>query len=297
MMAPDSDYALIDFGEGRRLEQWGPVRVVRPDARALGSPVRPPADWDNVDARFEGRMGLGTWQRRRPVPDAWIIGHGGLQFEVRLAPSMHLGLFPEQATQWTWMRTTLAGAPPLDVLNLFAYTGGASIALAALGHRVTHVDASRPAIGWARKNAALNGTATIRWMHEDARRFVDREHRRGRRYDAVLMDPPAFGRGPAGTWRLDRDVGDLLEAAAGLLGPRPAFVLVNVYSGQQLDAGGLERLIACATSQRIDPARSLLEADTLTLSSLDGRHLATGIYARQATRCEGLATAARGPAS
>ena len=124
----------------------------------------------------------------------------------------------------------LTGGP--TVLNLFAYTGGASIALAAAGARVTHVDASRPAIGWARENAALNGVSTIRWIHEDARRFVDRERRRGRQYDALLLDPPAFGRGPAGDWQLDRDLAGLLEAAIALLRPDPAFVLLNVYTGR-----------------------------------------------------------------
>jgi 23S rRNA (cytosine1962-C5)-methyltransferase len=172
-------------------------------------------------------------------------------------------------------------AGPPEVLNLFAYTGGASVALATAGARVTHVDASRPAIGWARENAALNGVSRIRWIHEDARRFVDREHRRGRQYDGLLLDPPAYGRGPAGDWKLDRDLGGLLEAAVALLRPHPAFVLLNVYSGD-LEAADLDRLLAWALDARPDlgglgPA----EAGTLMLSSADGRHLPTGIYARR----------------
>ena len=171
-------------------------------------------------------------------------------------------------------RSDSPGGPA--VLNLFAYTGGASIALAAAGARVTHVDASRPAIGWARENAALNGVSTIRWIHEDARRFVDRERRRGRQYDALLLDPPAFGRGPAGDWQLDRDLAGLLEAAIALLRPDPAFVLLNVYTGG-LDAGDLERLVAWALDARPDSGGlGPIEADTLSLTSADGRHCRRG---------------------
>jgi 23S rRNA (cytosine1962-C5)-methyltransferase len=186
------------------------------------------------------------------------------------------------------MREALAArpaGPPAEVLNLFAYTGGASVALATAGARVTHVDASRPAIGRARDNAATNGVHTIRWIQEDARRFVDRARRRGRRYDGLLLDPPAFGRGPAGDWRLDRDLADLLEAAAGLLAPDAAFVLVNVYSGD-LAAGDVERMLTWATG--IDPdgktppgePRLELDAGELALEAEDGRRLPTGIYAR-----------------
>jgi 23S rRNA (cytosine1962-C5)-methyltransferase len=169
-------------------------------------------------------------------------------------------------------------------LNLFAYTGGASVALAAAGWRVTHVDASRPAIGWARENAALNDVSTIRWIQEDARRFVDRERRRGRRYDALILDPPAFGRGPAGDWQLDRDLPGLLEAAVELLKESPAFVVLNVYTGDH-DAASLERLLAWALDGRPDRAGlGPIEADTLWLTAADGRRLATGVYARARSR-------------
>ena len=178
----------------------------------------------------------------------------------------------------------LTGGPA--VLNLFAYTGGASIALAAAGARVTHVDASRPAIGWARENAALNGVSTIRWIHEDARRFVDRERRRGRQYDALLLDPPAFGRGPAGDWQLDRDLAGLLESAIALLRPDPAFVLLNVYTGARRgDLDGCWRgpwtpgPTPAARSDRGDtlsltrgrPLGADSPAETLSLPSADGR--------------------------
>ena len=164
-------------------------------------------------------------------------------------------------------------------MNLFGYTGGASIALARAGARVTHVDVSRPAIGWARENAALNAVDTVRWIQEDARRFVDRERRRGSRYAGLLLDPPAFGRGPAGDWQLDRDLPALLDAAVALLEPDPAFVLVNVYSADA-DAGALERLLAWALDGRPAGSPPVVEADTLALSDAGGRRLPTGVYAR-----------------
>jgi 23S rRNA (cytosine1962-C5)-methyltransferase len=288
-----------------RLEAWGEVVLVRPDARASGPCHLAAGAWRAADAAFEGRIGQGgvgggRWRTARPLPDRWPIEHAGLQFLVGLAPSGHTGLFPEQAAHWIWMaealRTTTSessapptrdqsdpppgSADPPEVLNLFAYTGGASVALAMAGARVTHVDASRPAIGWARENAALNGVTTIRWIHEDARRFVDREQRRGRRYDGLLLDPPAFGRGPAGDWKLDRDLGGLLEAAVALLRPDPAFVLLNVYTGDQ-EAGDLDRLLAWALDTRPDlGGLGPIQADTLMLSTADGRQLPTGIFAR-----------------
>jgi 23S rRNA (cytosine1962-C5)-methyltransferase len=282
-------YSLLDFGDSARLERWGAHRLVRPDARAdpltVGPRRLPAAVWAEADARFEGRVGGGRWKAIRPLPDRWPVELDGLRFLAGCTPSGHTGLFPEQAAHWRWMREALAArtpssGPPPEVLNLFAYTGGASVALAAAGARVTHVDASRPAIGWARENAAANGVDTIRWIQEDARRFVDRARRRGRRYDGLLLDPPAFGRGPAGDWRLDRDLADLLEAAAGLLSPEPAFVLLNVYSGD-IGAPDLERLLAWATE--VDPAGQPgleLDADVLSLVAEDGRRLRTGVYAR-----------------
>jgi 23S rRNA (cytosine1962-C5)-methyltransferase len=301
-MGAAGPYILLDFGLGARLERWGDTLLVRPDGRAAGPRALPAEAWDRADAVFEGRLGGsgvggGRWLPGRlrsgaPLPDRWPIVHAGLRFSVGCAPSGHTGLFPEQAAHWAWMAETLRQTTPEsipastpessvgpEVLNLFAYTGGASVALAMAGARVTHVDASRPTIGWARENAALNGVSTIRWIHEDARRFVDREGRRGRRYDALLLDPPAFGRGPAGDWQLDRDLGGLLEAAVALLRPEPAFVVVNVYSGSSV-ADAVERLLGWALDGRDDAAAFSTEGGTLWLPSADGRELATGVYAR-----------------
>jgi 23S rRNA (cytosine1962-C5)-methyltransferase len=272
-------YQLLDFGEGARLERWGGRVLARSDPRAAGPRALDRAAWDRADAVFEGRVGGGRW--RPALPDRWPITHAGLEFLVGCAPSGHTGLFPEQAAHWRWIGSP--EKPPGDspgVLNLFAYTGGASVALAAAGWRVTHVDASRPAIGWARDNAARNGITTIRWIQEDARRFVDRERRRGRRYGGLILDPPAYGRGPAGPWQLDRDLPDLLEAAAALLEPEPAFVLVNVYTGDRT-AAELESLLSWALDSRGDQAGlGPVEAGELALTADDDRRLPTGIYAR-----------------
>jgi 23S rRNA (cytosine1962-C5)-methyltransferase len=285
-------HTLLDFGAGLgiggRLERWGDVVLARPDTRADGPRTLAAEAWERADAAFEGRIGGGQWHAGRPLPERWPIAHAGLQFLVGLAPSGHTGLFPEQATHWSWMAERLGsaaqpepGEPPPEVLNLFAYTGGASVALAKAGARVTHVDASRPAIGWARENAALNGVSTIRWIHEDARRFVDREGRRGRRYHGLLLDPPAFGRGPSGDWQLDRDLAGLLEAAVALLRPDPAFVVLNVYTESAV-ADTLERVLAWALDGREDTAALTTEGGTLWLPAADGRGLATGVYARAA---------------
>ncbi len=290
-------YSLLDFGliggSGRRLEQWGAHRLSRPDARATGTPTLDSTNWQAADAAFDGRVGGGRWQfaaGHGALPDRWEIAHAGLTFLAGCAPSGHTGLFPEQAAHWGWMTDALAALPrpePALVLNLFAYTGGASIALAVAGARVTHVDSSRPAVGWARDNAARNGVSTVRWIQEDARRFVDREHRRGTRYDALLLDPPAYGRGPAGDWQLDRDLDGLLEAAVGLLAPAPAFVLLNAYTGSR-DAGDLERLLSWALDARPDRfGLGPIEAEALSLTAEDSRTLPTGVYARAA--CAGVA--------
>jgi 23S rRNA (cytosine1962-C5)-methyltransferase len=276
-----ADYALLDFGGGRRLERWGDVHLARPDPAAAGPAALPPAAWKAAEAVFEGRVGGGRWQAARPLPERWTVAHAGHRWSVGCTPSGHTGLFPEQAAHWAWMRAALSPGAAPEVLNLFAYTGGASIALATAGARVTHVDASRPAIGWAQANAALNGVDTVRWIHEDARRFVARERRRGRRYEALLLDPPAFGRGPAGDWQLERDLGDLLDSAVELLAPEPAFVLVNVYSGG-MSAADLERLLGWALDARHPELAGRIAAATLDLTAEDGRRLPTGIYARAA---------------
>jgi 23S rRNA (cytosine1962-C5)-methyltransferase len=275
-----SNYVLLDAGGGERLEQWGPYRLRRPDPRATGVRAQPAAEWDRVDARFHGEAGRGRWERiGGAVPERWTIDHGGVILIVKLAPFKHTGVFPEQAEQWRWMtRAAAAKAParPLEILNLFAYTGGATVALAKAGHKVTHVDASKPALAWARENAAANGLAAdaVRWIQDDAATFVRREIKRGRTYDAALMDPPAFGHTPRGAiWRIDDQLEPLVADVLSLM-PDPVFFLINHYA-READAGELARAITPHL-----PSASQPEHGVLRLKTAAGRSLDTGVYAR-----------------
>ena len=263
----------------------GPAHPDPPESAGRGPRRLPGEAWTRADARFEGRVGGGRWETVRRLPDRWPVDLDGLRFSVGCAPSGHTGLFPEQAAHWRWLRETLAdrpvGGPPPRILNLFAYTGGASVALAASGARVTHVDASRPAIGWARENAAANGVSTIRWIQEDARRFVERARRRGTRYDGVLLGirPPTAAAPPA--------TGGWIAISATCWRPRQpfwprnqAFFLVNVYTGGAAPAD-LERLLSLGHRGRLSGQRRRCPGrERLRLDAVDRRRLPTGIYAR-----------------
>lgn len=281
---PSSSYVLLDAGGGERLEQWGPHRLRRPDPRATGVRALPSAEWDRVDARFHGEAGRGRWERMHDVPERWTIDHGGLTLVVKLAPFKHTGVFPEQAEHWRWMtRASAAGATrSQEILNLFAYTGGATVALAKAGHKVTHVDASKPALAWARENAAANGLANdaVRWIQDDAATFVRREIRRGRAYDAALMDPPAFGHTPrGGIWRVDDQLEPLVADVLSLL-PDPVFFLINHYA-READARDLARVVTPYLPASLRAEGSVrAEHGVLRLKTASGRPLDTGIYAR-----------------
>lgn len=222
------DYALLDAGEGNKLERWGEITLLRPDPQAVW-PMAAHAAPDAVYHR--SASGGGHWEFARPLPASWEIGYRDLTFRVRPTGFKHTGLFPEQAVNWDWMRERLA--PGASVLNLFAYTGGATIACAAAGAKVAHVDAAKGMVAWAKENLALSGLteAPVRFLVDDAMKFVLREQRRGNRYDAILMDPPSYGRGPTGEmWKIEKDLWPLVEAAAALLSDRPRFFLINSYT-------------------------------------------------------------------
>jgi 23S rRNA (cytosine1962-C5)-methyltransferase len=232
-----SDYALLDSGDGWKLERVGPYRFARPEPQALWRPRTATDQW-KVDARFSPAADeaeeMGRWRMTRPIPESWPVAWGDVRFLARCTPFRHLGFFPEQASQWTWMRARLA--PGSRVLNLFGYTGVASLVAAKAGAEVTHVDASKKAIGFARENQKLAGLddRPIRWIVDDALAFVKREARRGRHYDGVILDPPKFGRGPDGeTWRIEADLHTLLGALPAILaepGARPTFVIATLYA-------------------------------------------------------------------
>ncbi len=210
--------------------------VIAPEPQCLWLPRLASDAWARADAVFDPSddEDAGRWRRDAPVADSWPMRWGKVAFHARLTAFRHLAVFPEQAANWAWLETQLAGAePPVRVLNLFGYTGVASLVAASAGASVTHVDASRKAVGWGKDNAALSGLADapVRWICEDARKWVNRELRRGAHYDGIILDPPKYGRGPGGeVWRLHADLPALLTGCAALLSPDASFLLMNAYS-------------------------------------------------------------------
>ena len=228
------DYELIDCSNGERLERWGNEMLVRPDPQAIWKTARRESAWKRPAARYSrSSSGGGAWEKR-DVPESWPIRYGELTFNVKPMNFKHTGVFPEQAANWDFAMEKIKNAGrPVSVLNLFAYTGAATCACAKAGASVCHVDAARGMVQWARENAAASGLADapIRWIVDDCGKFVEREIRRGRRYDAVIMDPPSYGRGPGGeVWKLDENLWDFVSLVSGVLSDNPLFVLINSYT-------------------------------------------------------------------
>ena len=232
------EYELLDASDGERLERWGKYILVRPDPQVIWTGMRQHKLWKRADATYSrSRSGGGSWSQSK-LPEEWRIsfplGEDGLEFIVRPTGFKHTGLFPEQATNWVWFYELIKNAGrPIKVLNLFAYTGGATVAAAKAGASVCHVDAAKGMVAQAKANAAINGLsdAPIRYIVDDCRKFCERELRRGNRYDAVIMDPPSYGRGPNGEiWKLEECISDFISLAASLLTEKPLFFLVNSYT-------------------------------------------------------------------
>ena len=228
------DFELIDCSDGEKLERWGNFYLVRPDPQAIWSTPRRNKHWQARDARYRrSESGGGSWDKGG-LPTDWQIKYGELTFNVKPMNFKHTGLFPEQAANWDWAMAKIRAAKrPVSVLNLFAYTGAASVACAKAGAQVCHVDAAKGMVAWAKENAAASGLkdAPIRWIVDDCAKFVEREIRRGRRYDAIIMDPPSYGRGPGGeVWKLEKDLWPFVSLCAGVLSDEPLFVLINSYT-------------------------------------------------------------------
>lgn len=294
------DFELLDSGRGYRLERWGAFKLARPDPQAIWQPHLPNSEWAKADAKFDGR-----WMEKHQIAQPWIVkwplplkpgeaktGDWNLKLYARLTAFKHTGIFAEQAANWEW----LASFPPLvrgglgrgsgtpttndqrpRILNLFGYTGAATVLLAKLGCFVTHVDASKPAIAWAKENQVLNQLPedSIRWILDDAAKFVKRELKRGVKYDGILMDPPAFGHSPTGkTWKFNEDFPKLLADCVELLSPRNSFLLVNAYA-TNASALSLQNVM-----EDILPKTGNLETGELCLKQANGRLISTGIVAR-----------------
>ena len=236
-MANWDDYALLDMGSGEKLEKFGPIIVRRPEQQALGEKKLSDLEWQSADATFSGNIeeiGSGRWQFKKSISDQWQMKYGPVKFICRFTSFRHVGVFPEQGAHWSWVINKIEGANrPFNILNLFGYTGIISLLAANLGAKVTHIDASRKAIGWARENQELSTLSEkpIRWICEDATKFVEREIKRNRQYDAIILDPPKFGRGPNGeTWNLFDDLPNLIKLIPKILSKQPVFVILTTYS-------------------------------------------------------------------
>lgn len=287
------DYELLDSGSGFKLERFGQYVLCRPEPKAQWTPSLSEAEWNRlIHTRFipgagfskAGKEDSGSWERRRQMDDQWFIRYKGLQkgldFKLRLGLTSfkHVGVFPEQAPNWEYIyRRTLALGPGAKVLNLFAYTGAASLAAKAAGADVTHLDSVRQVVTWARGNMENSGLNGIRWVVEDAMKFAARELRRGNRYQGIILDPPAYGHGPDGEkWKLDECLFNLLGTVGGLLDPERSFMVLNLYSNGYSAALG-ETLVRQAL-----PAKQCtnMESGELSLTDSFGKNLPLSIYVR-----------------
>lgn len=273
-----SDFELIDSGDDYRLERWGEFVLARPDPQVIWKRSEPAELWEKADAIFQDDK----WRMRTELPEHWDLKFNDMLLRARPMNFKHTGIFPEQAANWTLMGKQVESLMPKvekpKILNLFGYTGASSVWLTKRGAFVTHVDASRPAIGWAKENQEINGLApdSIRWMLEDAAIFVHKEVKRGVQYDGIIMDPPAFGHGPTGKiWKFNEQMPKLLDDCVKLLSPDARFLLINAYATNTSELA-IQNLLEDAMKER----SGTIEAGQLCLRQRSGRQLSTGIFAR-----------------
>ena len=250
------DYCLIDTADGARLERWGDVVLIRPDPQIIWKCRGTAAEWQSAHAKYNrSSSGGGSWDYRRSLPKSWQIKYGELTFMVKPTGFKHTGLFPEQAVNWDYCSELIRAAErPVNVLNLFAYTGGATLACANAGASVCHCDAVKGMVDWARTNARLSGLSDkpIRWIVDDAMKFIGREIRRGTRYDGIILDPPSYGRGTNGEmWKLEDSIYELMMSVTELLSDKPLFVLLNSYT-TGLSPSVMSYLMEMTVGQRFD---------------------------------------------
>lgn len=228
-----TDYTILDTGDGMKLERWGKYTLSRPDPQVIWEKQRPEL-WRRVDAQYSrSNSGGGHWNFNKELPEKWVFHFQNLNFYVRPTGFKHTGLFPEQSANWEFMMKKLSGKREANILNLFAYTGGATIACASMGAKVTHVDAAKSMVAWAKENAAVSGLANapIRYIVDDCLKFVLREQRRERKYDGILMDPPSYGRGADGqVWKCEDDLFNLVKETSKLLSDDPLFFMISSYT-------------------------------------------------------------------
>ncbi|MEK6753121.1 MAG: class I SAM-dependent methyltransferase [Chloroflexota bacterium] len=276
------DYELLDSGDGQKLERFGKYIFSRPESQAMWSRALPASEWNNAHAMFQpsGEESGGHWDFKKKVDEKWMMTYGDLKFWAMTTPGRHLGVFPEVASHWDFMADAVrkAGHQP-NILNLFGYTGLASLAAAAAGAQVTHVDASKKSVSWARENQELSGLKEkpIRWVVEDAIKYVQREEKRGVKYDGIILDPPKFGRGPKGEiWEVYKSLPNLLDMCRACLSDSPLFVIVTVYA---------VRASAIHVAQAVDEMMKKFKGDVdsgelVTREKSANRLLSQAVYAR-----------------
>ena len=264
------DYKVIATGDGYKLEDWGRIRLLRPDPQVIWHAESDLFKRSDVDAYYEKLEGGGRWHYLKKIPDEWQISWKNLKFIVKPMGFKHTGIFPEQATNWNFMSELVKNRKDVKVLNLFAYTGGASVALSKAGALVTHVDASKGMVERAKENAKLNNISNIRFIVDDCQKFVEREIRRGNTYDAIIMDPPSYGRGPSGEmWRLEDNLADFVSLTKRVLSEKPLFVLINSYTT------GLQPIVIANILKSVF-GKTDVEADEIGLPTEEGLILPCG---------------------
>lgn len=277
-----TDYELLDSGDGQKLERFGKYVFIRPEAQAVWGRSLPPETWNKADAIFQTTMeeNGGHWIFKRSIPEHWVMNYKDIKFKAQTSASRHLGVFPEQAVHWDWISGVISPIRnPVKVLNLFGYTGLATLAAAKAGANVTHVDASKKAITWARENQSLSGLSAspIRWIVDDALKYVDREIRRGSLYDGIILDPPKFGRGPKGeVWEFFKMLPQLLMACKAALHPNGQFLIVTAYAVKS-SALTLHGALNDLTTSR---GGELEIGELVTCETSAGRLISNAIYAR-----------------
>jgi 23S rRNA (cytosine1962-C5)-methyltransferase len=280
------DYEIIDIGGGEKLERWKDIILIRPDPQVIFTTDKDMALWNDIHARYiRSSGGGGKWEYLKDVPDRWVISYGDLRFYVSPTNFKHTGLFPEQAVNWEYFSVKIKESKrQLNILNLFAYTGGATLACAAAGAIVCHVDAAKGMVQWAKENISLSGLSDkpVRYMIDDVYKFVLREQRRGSRYDAVIMDPPSYGRGPGGeVWKAEDDLYDLVEESSKLLSESAVFFHINSYT-TGFSPVVLENMLKLSVRKKMQKGET--SAGELAIPvKRNGLLLPCGLYARWET--------------
>ena len=259
------DYTIVDTSDGEKLEYWGKYSLIRPDPQVIWRSDKRDPLWERADASYKrSRSGGGAWSENR-LPESWNISYGDLRFKIKPMGFKHTGLFPEQAANWDWFRSLIENAGrPIRVLNLFAYTGGATVAAAKAGASVCHVDASKGMVAAAKENARLSGLANapIRYIVDDCKKFIEREIRRGSFYDGIIIDPPSYGRGPTGeVWKIEECIDEFVALTARVLSEKPLFYLLNSYT-TGLSASTMKYIVGLRISDKFG---GKIEADELGL--------------------------------